>query len=39
MTSQRSSGSAVIPLEDAARLLAERSTAPEKFTKIIVRID
>jgi threonine dehydrogenase-like Zn-dependent dehydrogenase len=31
--------SAVIPMEDAGRLLAEWSEAPGKFTKIIVKID
>jgi threonine dehydrogenase-like Zn-dependent dehydrogenase len=31
--------SAIIPMEDAARLLAEWSAAPGKFTKIIVKID
>jgi 2-desacetyl-2-hydroxyethyl bacteriochlorophyllide A dehydrogenase len=31
--------SAIVPMEDAARMLAEWSAAPGKFTKIIVKID
>ena len=31
--------SAVVPMEDAARILAEWSESPAKFTKIIVKID